>query len=356
MKNLAILFGGRAAEYPISLISASNIIKECRSLEDYQIFRIGINKQGEFYEYLGPDDLIAQDKWQNDPKNICEISFQPGLVKGYLRHTRDTAEIQEVDVFFPVLHGLDGEGGPLQGFLDILGVDYVGCRQLAAACMMDKIVANILFDAAKLEQAVWCYFDTRIDDLDAEYVDQLIRDHRMHYPVFIKPANTGSSVGISRVNNYQALAQALELAAKYDHRILIEEAVFGRELEVAVLSTKADHITVSLPGEIIPGNEFYDYEDKYAEDSKSQLKIPANLPEEEILILQDLAAQAFIAGTCEGLARVDFFRRESDGAFLINEINTMPGFTAISMYPKLMEEIGLGGRELILKLIESASQ
>lgn len=355
MKNLAILFGGRAAEYPISLISASNIIAECRTLEDYRVFCIGINKQGEFYEYLGPDELIAQDKWQNDPKNICEISFQPGIVKGYLRHTRKAAEIQEIDVFFPVLHGLDGEGGPLQGFLDILGVDYVGCRQLAAACMMDKIIANILFDAANLEQATWCFFDTRTDDVDADYVDKLIREHNMTYPVFIKPANTGSSVGISRVNNFQALPAALALAVQYDHRILIEEAVFGRELELAVLNTKADHITVSLPGEIIPGNEFYDYEDKYAEDSKSTLKIPADLPEEEILTIQDLAAQAFIAGTCEGLARVDFFRRDSDGAFLINEINTMPGFTAISMYPKLMEETGISGRELILKLIESAS-
>lgn len=355
-KNLCLLFGGSSAEYDISLLSTANVLAQCRQLEDYAIFLVGISRQGVFYEYTGPDDLIPQDKWLEDPRWIQPISFLPGKLQGYRRQAVQAGQEtdQVIDLFFPVLHGKDGEGGPLQGFLEILGAPYVGCKYLSAALMMDKAYANTLFDQGGLAQTPWLSLKGGSGSWTQEAVMVEMKARGVQLPVFVKPANTGSSVGISKVTDPQDLLAALDLAFAYDNKLVIENAVVGRELEVAVLEDLDGQLIVSPPGEIVPGHDFYDYEDKYAQDSQSQLHLPADLSPDQSDRLRDLAAQAFRLADCRGLARVDFFLREEDGAFLISELNTMPGFTAISMYSKLIALTGLSPQELMLKLLHSA--
>lgn len=354
-KNLCIFFGGKSTEYPISLISASNIIKIARRLSNYNIIRIGISQEGKFFEYLGSDDLIAQDKWLDNPEDLIPIAFKPMEVQGFLRcPTRQKGESVRIDIAFPVLHGADGEGGPLQGFFETLGIPYVGCRQLSAALMMDKVYANIIFEQAGLDQAVFTYFRESDYLQNNDLVLEKMVDQGISFPVFVKPAKTGSSVGISKAANKAELKDSIQEALKHDHKILIEAAVNGRELEVAVLEKPDGKIIVSEAGEIIPGNEFYDYEDKYSEHSASQLRIPADLTKSQMEKIKNLAKLAFKAGDCKGLARVDFFLTNDENKFLINEINTMPGFTPISMYSKLILAAGVSEEELLESLISSA--
>ncbi|MDO5015564.1 MAG: D-alanine--D-alanine ligase family protein [Eubacteriales bacterium] len=356
-QNLAIIFGGKAAEYPISLLSATNVISSCRQLADYHLFLIGISHEGVFYEYVGPDEAIATDEWHRKPEWLRPIVFQPQLCRGYWRQEQDQSWNPVcLDLVFPVLHGQDGEGGPLQGFLDTLGLNYVGCGQLAAALMMDKAFANQIFEQAGFRQAAFTSFKAQDLAADPGLATRLIAEAGIDYPLFVKPANTGSSFGISKVTKVEELDAALDLAKSFDDKILIEQGIIGRELEVAVLERKDGSVVASLAGEIIPGKEFYDYQDKYAADSASSLCIPATLTEEQMEEIRSMAVEAFKCCDCQGLARVDFFLREADQAIYINEINTMPGFTAISMYPKLWEAAGLPQKELMAELLQVANK
>lgn len=352
-KTLCILFGGKSAEYPISLISASSIIATCRDLDEYQIITIGISREGKFYQYLGEEKEILEDAWQDNPAMLREVFFKPGDIRGFLsRNSRGQLEIVSVDVFFPVLHGADGEGGPLQGFLDTIGVPYVGCQQLAAATMMDKTVANMIFDYAGIRQTPWFFFNKKEYLRNPNIARDMMAARNMSFPIFVKPACTGSSVGISQVKAEEGLAAALDIAFAIDDKILIEQAVKGRELEVAVLEKADGEYVVSIPGEIIPGKDFYDFEDKYAQDSQAKLHVPARLTPEQTAEIRRLAELAFRMADCRGLSRVDFFLRENDREFLINEINTMPGFTSISMFGRLLKESGVEQVDLMRHLIE----
>ena len=254
---------------------------------------------------------------------------------------------EPIDVVFPVLHGTYGEDGTIQGLLEMAGVPYVGCGVLASATGMDKIVMKQLFERAGLTVAEYTFFLR--SDWEREPDAVLARISRtIGMPVFVKPANGGSSVGVSKAANISALRDAVNDAARYDRRIIVERAVDGREIEVGVLGN--DNPIASLPGEIFPGHEFYDYEDKYI-DEASRTEVPANLPKEIIEKIQGDAIRAFTAIDGSGLARVDFLVENGTGRVIINEINTMPGFTSISMFPKMWEASGISYPELIDRLI-----
>lgn len=253
---------------------------------------------------------------------------------------------------FPVLHGCNGEDGTIQGLFELAGIPYVGCGVLASAVGMDKIYAKIIFEKAGIPQADYLYFTRKEIYGDVEGVVDKIEE-KFSYPVFVKPSNAGSSVGVSKAHDKNELKEALIYAARYDRKVLIEEFINGREVECAVLGN--DDPVASTVGEIIPGNEFYDYKAKYI-DNTSKIKIPADLPEETVEQIRNYAVKAFKALDCSGLARVDFFVHKETGKVYINEINTMPGFTSISMYPMLWEESGISYPELIEKLIDLAVQ
>lgn len=354
-KVLMILFGGRSSEHEISRLSAGYILSLCRRLPEWEIRLAGINRKGTFLEYSGPDAAITGEAWEHDEGNV-PLAFMPGPAPGYYR-VREGAGLsfQPVDCVFPVLHGRNGEDGRLQGMLDLLSIPYVGCGTLSSAAMMDKDIARHLFTKAGVPVPNW--FAVRRAELEAdpELVSRCMRDAGLAYPVFVKPANAGSSVGVSKVKAEKDFARALQSAFEEDEKILIEEGVDGREIECSALQLdKNGGVFVPDPGEIIPGKEFYDYEDKYDSKSRSRLIIPAELSPEKREEVRALALKAFRAGECSGLARIDFFLRRSDGKFLLNEINTMPGFTRISMYPKLLLQAGYSETEMIRCLLSSA--
>lgn len=350
--KIAVLFGGRSGEYPVSLRSAAFVISSLRLNPDYELLRMGIDRKGRFYLFNGEDSAIPGDQWKT-ATDCEELLLAPHC--GFLR--RNAGASQEwihPDLLFPVLHGQDGEGGPLQGLMESLDLPFVGCRTLGAAAMMDKDVAKRLFAEAGLAQTPWlCLRDTGKSWTEAALQEQTAAAG-LHYPLFVKPANAGSSLGISKVREPGELAAAVAAAAQIDRKVLIEEAVVGRELEVAVMEETDGSLRVSDPGEILPGRDFYDYEDKYAADSRSRLQIPAELSAAIREKIRSAAARAFRAGECRGLARCDFFLRQADGAVLINEINTMPGFTSISMWPKLMLASGLSPQKLMRHLVDAA--
>jgi len=270
---------------------------------------------------------------------------------GLLPHGETGHTLPQIDVIFPVLHGPYGEDGTVQGMLEMANLPYVGSGVLASACGMDKEVAKRLFAGVGLPQADYMLLqrgawrrnsDGCLDGVEAAF----------SYPVFVKPANMGSSVGISKARTRRQLAEALDLAAQFDRKLLVEAAVpHARELELSVLGN--DQPIASVPGEIVPGNEFYDYSAKYIDDN-SQLLIPAPLDAATVERLQDYAVRAFLALDCAGLARVDFLMDGESGEVFLNEINTMPGFTRISMYPKLWEASGIGYPELVDRLVQLA--
>ncbi len=332
-KRIAVLFGGRSGEHEVSVRSAAAVIGALDSGK-YEVIPVAISKQG---KWLGPAESVrllppeAQDR--SSTQTAVVVSQEPGSTSG-------------VDVVFPVLHGTFGEDGTVQGLLELAGVAYVGAGVLGSACGMDKDVMKRLFREAGLptvEHLACLRGDRHRAVAESEA--------RFGYPVFVKPANLGSSVGISKARHAAELREALDLAAKFDRKIIIEPAIVGREIECSVLGN--DRPEASLPGEIVPGGEFYDYESKYL-DQNSRLLIPAPLGDEQTAEVRRLAVAAFQAIECAGLARVDFFLEEATEQFLINEINTMPGFTSISMYPKLWQASGLSYGDLIDRLIELA--
>lgn len=345
--TVCVLFGGQSSEHEISRISATSIIKNLNK-EKYDIVIIGITKAGKWLMYRGPVDKIATGEWENN--HVAPVMIAPDAsINGLIILNEEIATKAKIDVVFPVLHGLFGEDGTIQGLLELAHIPYVGPGVLSSALCMDKAYAKVLFQQTRIPQADWLIvMSNELEDM-AHAVKKI--EDRFSYPLFIKPCNAGSSMGITKAHSRSEAEEGLKLAAEQDEKILIEEFIPGREIECAVLGNECPN--VSALGEIVPGREFYDYQAKY-KDEGSTLIIPASLPEDTVSKIKEYTIQAFKALGCKGLARVDFFVHKESGEIYINEINTMPGFTSISMYPKLWEEAGVSYAELLDALINLA--
>ena len=351
-RKALILFGGQSGEHEVSIVSATQV-KQALDPARYDLALIGITKAGVWVHFPADRPLTTLD----DPSQDFPIAQLPAGSTGQTDldsagGDRDGLRLT-ADVVLPILHGPHGEDGTVQGLLELTGLPYVGCGVLASAVAMDKVTAKILFAAAGIP-VVAGEFVTSAELSGSGRVATLERlEQALSYPMFVKPSNLGSSVGVSKAADRLALERALDVAARYDRRILVETAVeAAREIEVAVLGNEA--VRVSVPGEIIPDREFYDYDSKYADSSTSQAVIPADLSPTLIQLIQCLAERAYRAIDGAGMARVDFLLNGKTGELFINEINTIPGFTPISMYPKLWEASGVSYRELLDRLIELA--
>jgi D-alanine-D-alanine ligase len=330
--RVGVVFGGRSGEHEVSLRSAESVIRSLDTAK-YDVVPIAITPEGRWLSAGKAAALLpAGEAVQNALTRGGGMAIAP-----------EPRQDQEIDVVFPVVHGTYGEDGTLQGLLELAGVPYVGAGVLGSAVGMDKdVMKRLLRDAGLPIGAFWVLNSRDADAFTRERGDGL------PYPVFVKPANLGSSVGISKAHNLGELSEALALAAQFDRKLVVEQGIDAREIELSVLGN--DELRVSVPGEIIPAREFYDYQAKYVDDD-SRLLIPAPLTEAQTREAQDLAVRAFRALECAGMARVDLFLERTTGRFLVNEINTLPGFTSISMYPKLWEASGLPYAELLDRLI-----
>ena len=348
--RVGVIFGGQSGEHEVSLVSAQGIMS-AMDKEKYEIIPIGITKGGRWLTSGEPMKLLQAGGPDADAEQ-AEPGARELVVRGrrdLVPGTRETG-FPQVDVVFPVLHGPYGEDGTVQGLLELADIPYVGAGVLGSALGMDKIAMKAVFASHGLPVVEHVALKRKDWERDPEAMMELI-EKELGYPCFVKPANLGSSVGISKVHEPSELAPALALAARYDRRMLAERAVNAREIEVSVLGN--DEPIASLPGEIVPSREFYDYIAKYVDDT-SELIIPANLPPEITRRIQELAVVAFLAVDCAGMARVDFFLDKDTGELYVGELNTIPGFTPISMYPKLWEASGISYSELIDRLIELA--
>ena len=347
--RVGILFGGRSGEHEVSLISARGII-EAIDREQYEVVLIGITREGRWVVGNDPLEVLAADQDMGNLRTVQVLLDMRDNLKGIV--SGEELQLQSLDVIFPVLHGPYGEDGTVQGLLEVLGVPYVGAGVLASAVAMDKAVARQLFVANGLPVLPYRVFLSRTWELHPG--DVIAECEKMlDYPMFTKPANLGSSVGVNKVRSRAELEAGLREAARYDRKIVVEQGIEAREIEVSVLGN--DTRIVSVPGEIIPSREFYSYAAKYL-DNASQLLIPAPLSPREVQCVQEIALKACAAIDCAGMARVDFLMDKHTGKIWLNEINTIPGFTPISMYPKLWEASGISYSELIDRLIQLALQ
>lgn len=348
--KLGVIFGGMSTEHDVSVTSGTSVIKNLNK-EKYEIKPIYIDKEGNWFTYT---------------KDISEITI---LEVGEEIQEKEKIEnpietLKMCDAIFPVLHGLYGEDGTIQGLLELLKKPYVGCKVLSSSICMDKAYSKILFAKAGIEQAKNIYVKKKqsqyymVDKLMNEMplnIEELSKKvkEELNYPVFVKPSNSGSSVGITKAHNEKEFIEAVQYASQLDRKILIEENINGREVECAVLGT--DEIEASGVGEILPAEEFYTFDAKY-KNAQSRVVIPAQIEKELEQKIQQTAKKAFKTVDGRGLSRVDFFIENNTNRIIINEINTMPGFTQISMYPKLWEAMGVSYSELLDKLIELATQ
>lgn len=344
-KKIAIIFGGCSSEHEVSCISATSVINNLPR-DKYEPVCLGITKDGRWYLFSGPVDEIADGRWEHNALNQPAFLSPDRSIHGIVVDGKIGFDVIKVDCVFPVLHGRNGEDGTMQGLLQLSGIPFVGCRALASAVCMDKAVTHTLLTAAGIKQANYLWFFTDKYKTGAEKIKLKI-SARLGYPIFVKPANAGSSVGISKVHSEAELDAAVEKAAREDDKIVVEEAIVGQEVECAVLGNSEPE--ASLVGEIAASAEFYDYDDKY-KSGTSQLYIPAHLSDEVMEEIRSTASRAYRMLGCSGLTRVDFFVRNGNEV-LLNELNTMPGFTSISMYPKLWEAFGVPYSELLDRLI-----
>lgn len=346
--KLGVLFGGRSAEHEVSIQSARNIV-EALDKEKYEVVLIGIDHAGRWY--LNDASRFLLDAPNAMPafevKNDDAVALVPRGESRDLVRTSDNADLGSVDVVFPVLHGPYGEDGSVQGMLKLFDVPFVGGGVLGSAVGMDKDVMKRLLRDAGI--AIGDYVTIPRHRRDAHGFVQVTE--RLGLPLFVKPANLGSSVGISRVEDEAEWEAALDEAFAYDTKVVVEAFIEGREIEVAVLGNEAP--IASVPGEVIPHHAFYSYEAKYVDEAGAGLEIPAKLTADQVEEVQALAVEAFEVLCCEGMGRVDFFLTP-EGRFVMNEINTIPGFTRISMYPKLFEASGISYPELIDRLVQFA--
>ncbi len=347
--NLGLIFGGRSGEHEVSLQSARSIANTVNR-EKYNLYLIAIDKQGSWYLADENDYLNHPD----DPSCISlnvrpdqQVALIPGNNTNTLIRLADCKELTSLDVVFPIIHGTFGEDGALQGFMAMLNIPCVGADVLGSAVGMDKLIAKELLIRAGIPVASYVLAESGMA------IDKAVSkaEAQLGFPVFIKPACSGSSVGVYKAANSQELKEAVQKALQFDRHVLIEEAVKGREIECAILGN--EELTASVPGEIIPRHAYYSYEAKYIDTEGAQLDMPAKIPGDMAKRIQDLAKQAYKVLSCSGMARVDMFLKP-DGTIILNEINSLPGFTKISMYPKLMELSGVPYTELIDRLVELA--
>jgi len=344
--NVAVVFGGKSGEHEVSLMSATNVIN-AMDKEKYNIHTIGITKQGKWMLYQGPVEKLQDGSWEQEASKLDNSQLVDMLLNYMLKENHQG----KIDVIFPVLHGPNGEDGTIQGFFEMLDIPYVGCGVIGSALGMDKAISKQLFIDAGLSVANYdVSFKHEIENNPLDVIARI--EGKFPYPVFVKPVNMGSSVGITKAHDRAELEEGLKEAAKFDRKVIVEEFINGREIECAVLGN--NHPEASGAGEIIPSKEFYDYEAKYFDDGKSTLIIPAKLTEQEEKSIREAAVLAYKALDCCGMARVDFFLERNTGKVYINEINTIPGFTKISMYPKLWDTAGLSYSKLIDRLIDLA--
>lgn len=343
--KVAVLFGGVSSEHEVSLVSATSVLKNIPQ-EKYDVTMIGITKDGRWLEYTGSVDDIASMEWENQPANTVIVSPDRSH-KGLLVLTDGKATTKEIDICFPVLHGKNGEDGTIQGLFELAGIPFVGCDTVSSANCMDKEVTHTILEAAGIAMAKWrCLREQDMVDFNATAA---ALEEALGYPMFVKPANAGSSVGVSKAKNKEELKKACEVAFCEDVKIIVEEFIDGREVENAVLGN--ENPTASpVCGEIAPLVEFYTYDAKYNDESTA-LYVPARITSEELEKIRNTAEKAFTALGCQGLSRVDFFVKRDNNGIILNEINTMPGFTSISMYPKLWGASGLPYGQLLDRLI-----
>lgn len=346
-KKIAVLFGGASSEHEVSRMSVTSVLNNL-DREKFEAVPVGITKDGRWYLYEGDISLIKDGSWEREKG--CPVALCPGSgMKGLVAFENGVYREIAVDAVFPVLHGKNGEDGTVQGLFELAGIPYVGCGVLGSAVCMDKVIANCVMDACGIARCAWDYMESwQVPDFDA--IEARVAE-KLHYPIFVKPANAGSSVGISKAHNKEELKAAVLLAAQHDSRIVFERFVHGHEVECAVRGNEI--VTSTLPGEILASKEFYDYEDKYIAGT-SRTAIPAELSPEKLAEVRDTAVRAYRALCCAGLSRVDFFVEYGTEKVLLNEINTLPGFTDISMYPKLMMADGDTYTSLLTSLITLA--
>ncbi len=342
-QTVVVIFGGASSEHEVSRNSATTIINALnRNL--YEVITLGITKEGKWMIYTGSTEHIPTGEWE---KYALPAILSPDAThKAILKLVGNQIKEIPVDVAIPVLHGKYGEDGTIQGLFEMAQIPYVGCGVLSSAACMDKAHTNLLAKNARIAQADYLAFTKENGFSMKKYIKKV--ESKLGYPCFVKPANAGSSVGISKASNGEELATAIELALEHDHKFLVEKAIVGRELECSVLGNEKP--VVSCAGEILAAAEFYDYDAKY-NNNESKTVIPADIPEDVTKEMQRMAKKIYLALDCQGLARVDFFLEDGTNRLLFNEINTMPGFTSISMYPKLWEAVGLPLPKLLEELI-----
>ena len=348
--SLAVIFGGVSSEHEVSRMSVTSILENL-SNERYEVHMVGITKEGRWLLYTGPVEDILSGAWEQGPVTPAFLSPDP-TVRGLVALGDTGAQVIPLDVIFPALHGKNGEDGTIQGLFQLSGIPYVGCDTESSAICMDKAVTHSLLSSADIEQAHYLWFYADRFDAAPDTIKNKIQA-RLDFPVFVKPSNAGSSVGVSKVERFEDLDQAIRKAAREDKKVVVEEGITGQEVEVAVLGNR--DCDASIVGEIGASAQFYDYDDKYI-NGTSQLYIPARIPQEVSEKIRQTAVRAYRLLGCSGLARVDFFVTAGDNRVILNEINTLPGFTSISMYPKLWMAMGLSYGELLDKLIELALQ
>ena len=347
--NVCVLFGGISPEHEVSLRSAESVLNHLDT-EKYNIYPVGITKDGDWILYGGDDyALLPNGQWQQHPGNR-KATISPIRGQGLLVFENDCVVREMIHVVFPVLHGENGEDGAMQGLLKLAGIPYVGSHVAQSAVAMDKSLTKLVMDDAQIPQANWLLVrNSEIADRMNGIVAAV--EEKFAYPVFVKPAGTGSSVGVSKAMDRDSLVDALHCAGQYDEKILVEEFIHGREVEVAVMGNETP--VASVCGEIDSGAEFYDYEAKYVSDT-SVAYVPARISEPVAEQVRNLAVKAYKAVGCQGLSRVDFFVTYEDERIVFNEINTLPGFTSISMYPKLFEASGVPYNRLVDNLLQLA--
>lgn len=344
--TLGVLFGGASSEHDISCISAKSILENIDK-EKYDIVKLGITRQGEWFLFDDDVNMLPNDEWLKS-KSLKKAYITPdSKIHGIV--TEDGEQIK-LDIVFPVLHGKNGEDGTVQGLLQLAQIPFVGCDATSSGSCMDKAVTNAVADAFGIEQAKWCAFTEYEYGKDSRKCLALAIN-KLGFPIFVKPANAGSSVGITKAHNDEELIVGIEKAFKEDKKVVLEEFIEGQEVEVAVLGNE-EPIAAEV-GQIVAAAEFYDFDAKY-NNPASELHIPALLSEEKRSEVRQAALKAYKALSCEGMSRCDFFVTKGDQRVLLNEINTIPGQTSISMYPKLFEAVGVGYTELIDRLIDLA--
>ena len=344
--KVCVIFGGISTEHDVSIVSATSVIKNLDK-EKYEILPIYIGKDGVWYKYTKEVEKIDNLTIGEKPKELEKIENIIGTLR-------------ECDIIFPVLHGIGGEDGSIQGLFTLINKPYVGCGILASSVGMDKVYTKIICEKANLNQAKYDYI--RKAGKDYIYIDKNFNEEKctleevckkieqhIGYPMFIKPSNSGSSVGINKAKNFEELKRHIEYASRYDRKILVEQGIIGKEVECAVLGN--EDVIASCVGEVLPADDFYSFDAKY-NNSNSKTLIPAEIPDTISEEIRKLAIKAFKAIDGRGLSRVDFFVENGTNKIYINELNTLPGFTKISMYPKLFEQVGITYEKLLDKLIE----